>query len=166
MMTANATFLEQAEIVPMLSNTVTSSTSLRWVSMKGYERATIIISALNATTVTGVAVGLLAATDVSGDGDVTLPFTTVYENLDVAGGDPLAAAAVVSNTFNTGAVNSKEMLYVIELKAADLEAALAGATSFKVTLGNATAQTLSVIALLWPAKYGQALPLAIEARSN
>ncbi len=56
MIMSTAQFVEQAKIVQVLSNTTPSSTTPRRISMKGWERCTVVINALNATTVTGLAI--------------------------------------------------------------------------------------------------------------
>jgi environmental stress-induced protein Ves len=60
-----------------------------FVSLKGYDRLTIILSVLNGTTVTGGAITLLQATDVSGTGAKALAFDKVYANVDTAAGEAL-----------------------------------------------------------------------------
>jgi hypothetical protein len=92
-----------------------------YVSMKGYDRLTIIISVDNATTVTGGAITLLQATDVAATGAKALGFSTVYANIDVGAGEALTETAVTSNTFTTTTVDNKNSLYVIELQASDLD---------------------------------------------
>jgi hypothetical protein len=94
-----------------------------FVSLKGYDRLTIILSVLNGTTVTGGAITLLQATDVSGTGAKALAFDKVYANVDTAAGEALTETAVSSNTFTTGTTNSKSLLYVMEIKSSDLDVA-------------------------------------------
>lgn len=94
-----------------------------YVSMKGYDRLTIILSVLNATTVTGGAVTLKQATDVTNSlsDEKALSFSTVYANTDVVAAEALTAVAVVSDTFTTSTTNSKSLLYIIEVKSTDLD---------------------------------------------
>lgn len=92
-----------------------------YVSMKGYERLTIILFVDNATTVTGGAITLLQATDVAAGGAKPLGFTKVYANTDVAAGEALTETAVSNDTFTTTTTDNKNSLYIIELSANDLD---------------------------------------------
>lgn len=92
-----------------------------YVSMKNFSRLTIVILVLNATTVTGGAITLKQATAVAGTGEKELAFTKAYRNIDCAAGDTLAEFTVTSNTFTTDTTNSKQLMYVIEVEAADLD---------------------------------------------
>lgn len=94
-----------------------------YVSMKGYEHLTIIISVLNATTVTGGTITLKQATAVAGTAEKALAFTKMYANIDVAAGEALTETTVTSNTFTTDTTNSKALLYVIEVSSSDLDVA-------------------------------------------
>lgn len=92
-----------------------------FVSMKGYQKLTVIISVDNGTTVTGGAITLDQATDVAATGAKALAFTTMKANTDVAASDTMVATAVTSNTFTTDTTNAKNLLYVIEIDASDLD---------------------------------------------
>lgn len=92
-----------------------------YVSMKGYERLTIVVTVLNDTTVTGGAITLKQATTVAGGGEKPLAFTKMYQNTDTAAGEALTETAVTNNTFTTDATNSKGLLYVIEVASTDLD---------------------------------------------
>lgn len=163
-MDANALFIEQADIVTALSNTTPSSSTPTRVSLKNYMRATIVIDVLNATTVTGSAITLKQATDIANanSDEKAVPFTTVYENLDISAGDARTATPVVSNTFTTLTTNSKAAQYVIEVDPSELMDIANGFDCLRVGTGNATAATLTVTMLLWPAKYGRTAALSAE----
>ena len=92
-----------------------------FVSMKGFQKLTVIISVDNGNTVTGGAITLDQAQDVSATGAKALAFTNVYANTDVAASDTLTATTVTSNTFTTNTTNAKNLLYVIEIDATDLD---------------------------------------------
>lgn len=92
-----------------------------YVSMKGYDRLTVLIAVDNATTVTGGAVTLKQATAVAGTSEKALAFSTMYANADVGAGEALTETAVTSDTFTTSTTNDKNLLYVIEVKAEDLD---------------------------------------------
>lgn len=92
-----------------------------YVSMKGFDRLTIVISILNGSTVTGTAITLLQAQDVAATNAKALAFSTMYANTDCAAGDALTETAVTNNTFTSNTTNSKALMYVIEVKASDLD---------------------------------------------
>lgn len=163
----NANLTEQAAIEVALSNTTPSSTSPRRFSMKGWNRCTIIITVKNATTVTGSAITLKQATDIANGAsdEKALAFTTMLANVDRAAANVLTATAVVSNTFTTAAVNSKEMEYQIEVKAEDLDIDN-GFDCIRVGTGDATAATLSVVMILWGARFGKDATARLNPASN
>lgn len=94
-----------------------------YISMREYARLTIVISVLNATTVTGGAVTLKQATDVAGTSEKALGFSTMWANTDCAASDTLVSTAVTSDTFTTSTTNSKILMYIIEVSARDLDIA-------------------------------------------
>jgi hypothetical protein len=106
---------------PIIGALATTNGDCDYVSMKGYERCTIVIAVDNASTVTGGAVTLKQATAVAGTGEKALAFDTVFANTDTGAGDTLTETAVTSNTFTTATTDNKNLLYVIELNAADLD---------------------------------------------
>lgn len=156
----NALLVEQAKIVTGLAPLVPSSTTPDRVSMKGYYRLTVIILVTNATTVTGSAITLKQSTTVAGGSEKPLAFTTVYANIDTAADDALTATAVTSNTFTTDTTNSKNLLYVIEVNQDMLDVAN-GFDCVRVGTANATAATVGVIYILWPAAEAGSPPSAI-----
>jgi len=109
------------EGIPNGSVMATTVGDADYVSLKGYERATILLQVNNATTVTGCAVTLKQATDVAGTSEKALAFTTMFANLDTAATDTLVETAVTSNTFTTLTTNDKNALYVMEVNASDLD---------------------------------------------
>lgn len=94
-----------------------------YVSLKGYKSCSIILSVKNGSTVTGCAVTLKQATAVAGTGEKALAFTKMWANIDAAASDTLVETAVTSNTFTTDATNTKDLLYVMEVDATDLDVA-------------------------------------------
>lgn len=155
----NNSLAEIVKIVSALGPILPSSASPAWVSLKNYQRAGVLLHALNTTTVTGSAVALAQATAVAGTGTKALAFTTAKRNIDTAAGDTLADFAVVSNTFTMDATNSKSLMYYIDIDPASLDVE-GGFDCFRVTLGNATAQVISAQYLLWTARYSK-LPSAV-----
>ncbi len=94
-----------------------------YVSMKGHQHLTIVLSVKNGTTVTGCAVTLKQATAVAGTSEKALAFTKMWANIDAGASDTLVETAVTSNTFTTDTTNSKDLLYVMEIEASDLDVA-------------------------------------------
>lgn len=92
-----------------------------YVSLKQFDHLTIILSVDNATTVTGGTITLKQATAVAGTGEKALAFTKMWANTDVAAGDTLTETAVTSNTFTTSTTDNKNLLYVMEVNADDLD---------------------------------------------
>jgi hypothetical protein len=131
-----------------------------YVSMKNYDRCTMILTILNATTVTGGAVTLLQASDVAGTGAKALAFTTMWANTDTAASDTLVETAVTSNTFTTSATNSKALKYVIEVQASDLDVA-GGFDCVRIDVASSVASVGNVEYILHEPRY--ASPIAISA---
>ena len=146
--------VDKLKVVNALHAVTPSSSVPKWVSLKGYNHFTAIVSFVNATTVTGSAIGLAQATAVAGTGTKVLGFTTMWAILDDASSVVLTQTAVVANTFTTSAVNSKSGFYVIEVDADTLDQANAF-HAIQVTCGNATAATLDIVYILGhTARYG------------
>lgn len=151
-MNLNAGLFEQAKPVIGLDPAVPSTSTPDYVSMKGYERLTVIVLVKNATTVTGSAITLKQATAVAGTSEKALAFAKVKRNIDTAAGDTLSEVDVTSNTFTTDSTNSKNLMYVIEVKAEDLDVNN-GFDCVRVGTGDATAATVTVLYVLWGSKF-------------
>lgn len=108
---------------PIIGALATTNGDCDYVSLKNFDRCTIVIAVDNATTVTGGAITLKQATAVAGTSEKALAFSTMYANTDVAASDTLTATAVTSDTFTTSTTDNKNLLYVIEVKASDLDIA-------------------------------------------
>lgn len=122
----NLNLTDIAKIVqgsPIIGALATTNGDCDYVSMKNFDRCTIVISVDNATTVTGGAITLKQATAVAGTSEKALAFDKMYANTDVAAGDTLTETAVTSNTFTTDTTDNKNLMYVIEVKAEDLDVA-------------------------------------------
>src|SRR5262245_48737120 len=122
----NALLIEQVKVVTGVSPVTPAGTTPDYVSLKGCTRCCVLISVRNATTVTGSAITLLQAQDVSGANNKALAFTTAYRCLNTGTGgttDAFAAFAVSGNTFTTDSTNSQEHLYAIEVQNTDLDVA-------------------------------------------
>lgn len=154
-----ALFIEQAKIVEGLLGVVPSTSTPDYVSLRNYPRCTAVILVKNATTVTGSAITVKQATAVAGTGEKAVAFTAAYRNIDTAAADALAEFAVTSNTFTTDSTNSKNLMYIIEITEDMLDVA-GGFDCVRVGTGDATAATVTVLYILWPAKFGKAVPPA------
>lgn len=152
---SNAKLTENAAVIDMFPPATPSSAAPKWVSLKNFERASIVIIAANGSGVTGSAVALSQATTVTGTSAKTLGFSTVDADTDTGSSDAFTATAVASNTFTTDATNSKNLKYVIEVKNTDLDVAN-GFDCFRVTLGNAVNTTVSAVAILREPRYADA----------
>lgn len=156
-MTNSMRLVETTKIVQALAPQIPSTSTPDRVSLKDYGRATVVISALNATTVTGSDIALEQSTAVDGTAKKTLAFDKVWLNNDTAATDTLVETAVVSDTFTLDATDSKLILAVIEINAEELDTN----NDFDVigvTTGDATAQDLSVVYHLHDARYKQVTP--------
>lgn len=158
-MNLNALLSEQVKIVTGLAPITPSTSTPDYVSLKNYERCTVVIIADNGSTVTGSAITLKQATSVGAGGETPLAFTRAYRNIDTGASDALAAFTVSNNTFTTDTTNAKNLLYVIEVEASDLDVE-GGFDCIRAGTGDAANTVLSVIYLLWGPKYST-LPSAI-----
>jgi len=136
---------------------ITPSTSTPdYVSLKGYTKFTAVIAVDNGATVTGSAITLKQATAVAGTGEKALAFSTVYADTDIGASDTLVSTAVTSNTFTTDNTNAKNLLYVIEVDAAELDTAN-NFDCVRVGTGDATNAVVSVVYFLHGARYMPAI---------
>ena len=152
MLSVNARFDEQAKVVTGLAPITPSTSTPDYVSLKNYERLTVIVIGDNATTVTGSAITLKQATAVAGTAEKALAFTRMAANADTATNDTLVETAVTSNTFTTVATNNLNYMYIMDVEASDLDMDN-GFDCVRAGTGDATATVLSVIYILWPKKY-------------
>ena len=121
----NSKLIDACKIVTGIAPVAMATTAgdADYVSLKGHSGVSVILSVKNGTTVTGCAVTLKQATAVAGTSEKALSFTKVWANIDAGAADTLAETAVTSNTFTTDTTNSKDLLYVMEISAADLDIA-------------------------------------------
>lgn len=121
----NTKMIDSCKIVNGIAPVAMATTAgdADYVSLKGFSGVSILLTVKNATTVTGCAVTLKQATAVAGTSEKALAFTKMWQNIDTGAADTLAETAVTSNTFTTDTTNSKDLLYVMEIDAADLDVA-------------------------------------------
>ena len=118
--------IDKAKVVfgsPIIGALALTNGDCDYVSLKGFQRCSIVLAVDNATAVTGGDITLKQATAVAGTGEKALGFDTVYANTNTGASDTLVETAVTSNTFTTAATANKNLLYVIEVDAADLDVA-------------------------------------------
>jgi len=144
-------------LAPILPSTSTPD----YVSLKHYQHATIILTVDNATTVTGSAITVKQASAVAGTGEKALSVDWVWLNIDTgsAGGDVLVKTAVTSDTFTTDATNAKNLIYVLEIDAAELDVAN-GFDCIRLGTGDATAAICSAVYVLSGSRYKSSTPPA------
>lgn len=157
-MVTNAALPEISKIVNGLSNTAPSTSTPAYVSMKGYNRLSVLVSAKNGSTVTGSAITLKQATAIAGTSEKALPFTTYWANVDAAASDALVATTAASNTFTTNTTNSKLLVYVLEVRASDLDVAN-GFDCVRAGTADAVNSTLTVTYILREPRFADATPL-------
>lgn len=92
-----------------------------YISLKGYDGVSIVISVLNATTVTGGVIVLNQAKTVAAGSAKALSFSRMLANTDCAASDTMVETAVTSDTFTTSTTNSKQLLYIIDVPASSLD---------------------------------------------
>ena len=104
-------------------------TGATWVSMKNYNKLTIIADALGTGgAVTGGVVTLNQATSVAGGSAGALGFTRMARSLDLTTAQTevaqaLTEIAVTSNTWSVANADGKRQRYVMEVDADDLNIA-------------------------------------------
>lgn len=130
-----------------------------FVSLKNYRRLTIVILVDNGSTVTGGAVTLIQATEVAGSTTAALAMTRMWANTDVGATDTLVKTTVTSNTFTTSTTDNKNLMYVIEVLAEDLDIAN-GYDCVRVDVASMANAVGSVLYILDGARYGKATPPA------
>lgn len=155
MISANARLDEQAKKVVGLAPITPSTTVPDYVSLKGYERCSIDIIVDNGATVTGSAITLKQATAVANTGEKALAFSRMLANIDIGATDTLVETAVTSNTFTTDTTDNKNLHYVIDVQASDLDVA-GGFDCIRVGTGNAVNAVTAILYTLYPAKYAKA----------
>lgn len=95
----------------------------KYVSLKNYRKAQIIIDIANGTAVTGSTITLKQAQAVAGTGEKALAFTRMLANIDYAASTTMVETAVAANTFTTDTTNSKNLRYVLDVDADSLDVA-------------------------------------------
>ena len=129
-----------------------STSTPDYVKLDNYNHLTVAILVDNGTTVTGSAITLKQATSAAGAGEKALSFSTMWANIDIGASDTLVETAVTSDTFTTSTTNNKDLLYLIEVDADDLDLAN-GFNWVRAGTADATSAVLSVLYILSGARY-------------
>jgi short subunit fatty acids transporter len=154
---ANALMVEDGKFVDAFGPAAPSTAVPKWVSLKNYNRITILLSGLSDSTGGASAIALQQATAVAGTSAKALAFTLQYANIDTATSDTFVATTVASNTFNTTAVASKSFQYVIEIQASALDVTN-GFDCMQVTIGDQSHAVISAIYYLRDPRFADASP--------
>ena len=145
--------VDQYILETLLSPQTPSTSASPWINLAKFPRVSIVISVNNATTVTGSAITINQATDLSGTSSKALAFNVNWSySWTSTQVDQLAQNTVSSNTFTTLTTNSAQALYVIEVLDTDLDLAN-GFRTIQVAFATGTATTICAIGLLYP-RYG------------
>lgn len=130
-----------------------------YVSLKNYAKMTAILILDNgATPVTGSAITINQATTVAAGGAKVLQRGTAvtgYSSIDTGAGDTLAPFTITSGTFTTSVIENKNLIYVIEIDAADLDVA-GGFDCIQIANASGATTVIGIVYLLWPARFGAA----------
>lgn len=148
--------VDKAKFVQGLAPITPSSSEPAYVSLKAFRRMTIVIQVDNATSVTGSAITLKQATAVAGTGEKALEFDKMWANEDTDASDTLVETAVTSDTFTTDDTDNKNLQYVIEVDADDLDSDN-NFDCVRLGTGDASNTELSVLYILHAPKYAPAL---------
>lgn len=140
----------QKPVVGVPPQAVTSLNSA-YINLKNYAGVSIILQVNITTGTASGAVTLTQARDVSGSGAKSLSFKTVWVNGDTAASDTLAKATVTGDTFNAGGA-TKSFLYVIEVKAEDLDVDN-GYSCLRISVATIASANGSVMFILHTPRY-------------
>ncbi len=132
-----------------------------YVSLKNYGGMTAILILDNATTVTGSDITINQATAVAGTGAkvLTSGTKTCYRNIDTGAADTLSEFTVSTSAFTTDSTNAKNLMYVIEISADELDVAN-GFDCIQIANASGSSTVIGIVYILWPSRYGAANPPA------
>lgn len=166
MMNCNADFAEQVQVVAAFVpvDLAGGAQTGDWVSLKNYERCTVILFKAAGAAGEDATITLEEAQDVSGTGAQNLAvIDKVYQKQGT-----LNAVAEFSAVTQTAAATyidtdsgENQGIYAFDVQSEELSD---GFTSLRISTDDpgVTAQLAGALYLLWPARYGeQALPSAI-----
>ncbi len=132
---------------------VADSGTADYVSLKNHLGCTVVVMVDNGATPTGSAITLTQATAVAGTGAKivagTLDTRGGWACIDTGAGDTLSALTIASAAFTTDATANKNLIYIVDIPASDLDQA----NSFDcLSAVNASGSgiVLSILYILWP----------------
>jgi hypothetical protein len=158
-MNLNQRFLEANAVIAAFGPAVPSSATVQRFSMKGYERATVLI-VQNKAAGNGATIALKQAKEVddSPSTEKVLALSKAWRSLAVgtqaAPVNNWTEFTVSSDTFTTDATNGTRDVYALDILAEDLDIA----NDFDIVeleIGNAASNTIAVIVLLHGAHQGK-----------
>jgi len=123
-----------------------------YVSLKNWGHLTAILILDNATTVTGSAITINQAQDVAATGEKVLGITTGWRNIDTGASDALASFTITSSTFTTDTTNAKNLMYVLEIDADDLDVAN-GFDCVQIANASGVSTVLGIVYILGAPRY-------------
>ncbi len=170
MFNANKDFAEQVQIVSGVVpvNLMTAANTGDFVSLKNYEKVSIVFFKAVGTDGDDPTLTIEEATNVAGDGNTGLAvITKIYvkqalTNLNSTGTFTVRTQSAASTFVGDATSAQSAGLYVIDVYASDLSD---GFTCINASIGDigTNVQLGAVLYLLWPARYGeQALLSAID----
>lgn len=162
MITPNSHLHEICKFVTGLAPVSLGGSGEDGVSLKNYSKLTVILLVKNGSAATGAAVTLKQSLNVALGTEKALAFSKMWANIDTAATDTLVETAVTANTFDTDSTNSKDLMYVMEVDATDLDQDLVY-TTVRLDVVALTDAVLSIQYILWPSKFADAIggPTAI-----
>ena len=122
MSTSGTRLVDRYKFVKGLPPTTPSSSTSAWVDLEYATHVTVLINVLNTSgSVTGSAITLNAATNISGSGSTQYTgWSTYFSNLAAGTSDAFTAQTATSGTFTTLTTASASAQYIIEINATDL----------------------------------------------
>lgn len=168
-MNPNVDFAEQVQVVSgfVPVNMATAANDGDWVSMKGYERCSIVFFKAAGTAGDDPTITLEQATAVAGTGAKNLvAIDKVYVKQDTAlttVGTFTVTTQTAAATYTDATSAEDQAIWVIDVQAEDLDRDNDfDCIRARVADVGTNAQIGCVLYLMWPARYGQqALPSAI-----
>lgn len=151
-MSSGLNILDKVHPVFGLDNTVPSGSTPTRVNLKYARSVGVLIRAVNTNGVTGSAITLLQAKDLtnSDSAEKALAFTTYFANTDTGAADaPWTKVSATNSTFTTSTTNTKSLAYFIPVDPATLDQNN-GFKYLRVGTANAVNSTFSVTYLLAP----------------
>ena len=136
------------------------------ISLKNYGGVSIIVTSDVSSGTDDGALTIEQMTDVtnSQSDNKALGFSFQWQNLDTEAAEALTKTAVTSNTFNVGGV-TKSTLYIIEIKAEDLDVAN-DFDCLRVNIATITNGTGVILFVLHSPRFRDQVPADISSITN